>query len=95
MKEKYIGVVYIYLYNKLKEKVNCDRRIDRKTLIKILSSWYHFPRQVSKYIIEELVRMNLLKKVGKGKSFLQLEDINIDKILNNPSRVYNYIGVWN
>ena len=92
--DKYVCCLYIYLYSKLKERTNSDGAVDKNEAIKYLGRSWNIPRSISCLIIEEMIKMQLIERRGKGGQYLLLKPTKLERLLDNSSKLYNYIGLW-
>ena len=92
--ERYVCCLYIYLYSKLKERTNSEGIIDKHEVIKYLCWSYNLPKHISILFIEEMIKMKMIERRGKGGQYLFLKPTKLESLLDNSSKLYNYIGLW-
>jgi hypothetical protein len=74
-----IGLLYIALHNQLVNKYGVNTVITNKLLFCKLGRDYHLPRSLRPYIINEMVKSNLIDKVSRDSIKILPCDLNIEK----------------
>lgn len=91
MKEKLkIGLLYIGLHNQLKKKYGINCIFTRKELFCKLGKHAQLPKSLRHYIIEEMVKKNLLEKVNRDEVKVLPFEVDME---NEPNKLYAFLDL--
>ena len=85
-----IGILYISLYNQLKNNINMSRVISRGKFFTILGKHYLVPKPCRALVIKEMEQKQLIKCCSKET----IEVLNCDYDLTEPSKFYQMVGLY-
>jgi hypothetical protein len=85
-----IGILYISLYNQLKNNTNMSRIISRERFFTIIGKHYLVPKPLRDLVIKEMEQRQLIKCCSKET----IEILDCDYNLNEPNKFYQRIGLY-
>ena len=93
MKEQKVGLIYIVILEKIKERT-IDNKIDKRELSYVFS-YMKLTKNYYNLILQELINLRFLKKWQHGQYKLDVARTDkLLKMLETPSKLYHYIGCW-
>lgn len=93
--EKIKNVVYLYFQKKISEHTDGFNYIDLSDARKLLTNGFHTPKNLTSPIFKEMERLKLIKLEGKYNNLkIKIINENKNKILDNPSRLYHFLGLF-
>lgn len=85
-----IGILYISLYQQLRNNIGMSRIITRERFFTILGKHYLVPKPLRDLVIKEMEQRQLIKCNSKET----IEVLNCDYDLTEPNKFYQRIGLY-
>ena len=84
-----VGILYISLYNQLKNHTNLSRIITKESFFTIIGKHYLVPKPLRTLVIKEMEERQLIKCSKET-----IEILDCDYNLNEPNKFYQMVGLY-
>lgn len=88
-----IGILYLSFHNSLKKVYGVNRVVTKKELTAKLGRQYLVPKRLRLHAIKELVKMNLLKELGKEEYKILDYELNIEEDANKFLKAMKILSI--
>ncbi len=88
-----VGLLYLSFHNSLKKVYGVNRVVTRDQLIEKLGRHGLVPKQLRKFAIEELIKLNLLKEESKDSFKILDYELNIEEDANIFLKAMSFLSI--
>lgn len=93
-RSEYIPLFYIRLYRLFKDNANQDFVLDIHYAVRLMANCYRIKKGDHERYIKEMMKFGLIKSKARWKDSITLEQSDIDKILDSPNLLCQYVGFY-